>query len=454
MSSSKPPFRAYLKPTRRGKAGVKVYRDLMRVQAGEHLRDYNFLRYIATEADEIVAWTLINKEATLFTERRWFYGRPEAEREWANTAAALLTERAEREMAAENIFWSPLTDVLFVVDAWSKANVYEMASQLRYWVQSVNSSSNLNELLAFNADVPLVAVAENARVLTWAQVDRITDRAAGVESLARNPEALIPHARRLMAKGWSIWQRPLPGERSSPEMQLRLKWLSMFEALVKSGESLPTELRTALIADAEQPISDKWNSPRTELTRMATIAAVAADPALTNDELARLLALRPTGPAVRPKNAYASMGLVRTIAKHPNANDRIWLRILDSRLSTWTLDMLSELPACVASAPVRARMLEMAEDGVIVQRLLSHCASSAEWRNAFLRLTELSPTLAAQELSAGRIPAGVSLDPTDLRALLASDVREVRLVAICALSTSVSTSVPVPAEAQELPLRR
>lgn len=494
MATQKPPFRPYLKPPRRGRAGARTLDDLRRVHAGDYRTDLAFLRHAALDAEEIVAWTLLQREGSSFREKRW--ASCEGPDAWLHSAAALLTERAQRDLdAEEGVFWTPLVDALAQYEAWdtevASTELYTLSQELRYWLGDEPRPAEIDSLLAFSSDVPLSAVAEYATRLNWKQIERMLESDAAIEALSRNPDVTDRHAKKLVASGWEFLRGMNQDQDRfsfSPAWRKRRAWLVLFRSLLERGARLPDAARTWLVREAERPVSDAWDATYTEHNRSDVIAAVALDPDLTRDEVERLAALRPRATALhsmmRAREAtlelheemlaaragdigeevwcafverhqqlagerllrvaydmeYPSNRLLKALITHPGADERVWLRLLQDYPGASRFAFEHE--PCLANAAVRIRLVELADHSGQLAALLARAASGEEWRTCFRRLAELSPVDAARELAPERLPKDVELSRMDLLPLLTSDFTEARVAAMCALSEARQEEAP------------
>ena len=490
------PFRTQIRAMPRGKAGHHLYRDLARIHAGDHRRDPDFLRYVASKGAEILAITLVLKDSEALSAGRWSWFARSDDSLWVTTATQLLTERACRDIEAENVSWTPLVDALVANGAWDSDSapvaLYDLLGAIRTWVRTAESPRQLDPLLAFKTPDLLAVLAEYAPRLTWRQIDQLSEHPVVVGALARNPDAIQPYARRLIAKAWTVWQKssPLTSETSS----IGRAWLQLLGTLLEKGARLPAEMRSALFAELDRQSVLGTDPDTAKIMQNAIIAAVALDPGVSAADLTRLASFRPTGAALRsmlmakhitrelaeslldncpdqtdgdnvlpflqrfpdvsPQRlsaivrivSYPSPEFIRTIVQHPNANEQVWVDCLDSTRDDVAaynvIDIVSSTPRCLESA--RVREIIRTADTVPPQpliRLFPYANDPEEWRRIFSRLAQIDPRAAAKMLAPEAFRPDVRLTRDDLLPLLTSQAGEARLAALCALSNCQSADI-------------
>lgn len=257
----------------------------------------------------------------------------------------------------------------------------------------------------------------------------ISTQLRGILWLKNNTEACRRYTQQLFQKGWKAYQEQAEVDNPFIGYQIRIAWLRFFQYLVEQGARLPREIRHALLEEAEKPTSKKWNSVHRKESRTYLISILASDQGLKKKEFKRLMALQPESHAVEPMlrcrwstykdhvdiiKRIGSIGdaswstflrrnpnigpewlsfildvegnpsavLLEMIARHPKADESIWIKMLEEHFSWWVIDILVEIPKALASKKVRALLSEKKLNRDLVRRILLASETTEEWGGA------------------------------------------------------------------------
>lgn len=474
------PFRNHLKRgPKAGRSTAKTFVDLQKVINRDYLRDHRFLRRVIAYEDELLPWLLIQQEKEVLADAE---NHP-----WAKRAIELLLWRIANDLNEEaEIFWTPLADALMDTGAWTNDSTFgkapikaELLRDVRHWLEGFRTPEEIEQWLVFPSEFARKEAMERTW-LSWKQIDRLTDDPQNVEFLSRNMRNYARYQSRLFKKGWEIYQNA-PADEAG--LKLRQAWLYLFLKLAGDADKefrLPANIRQGLLQEVERPISSPPNGTHTRELCILAIALLAKDTGLNQSEFRRLMALEPNGVALEPMIScrwatfedqtrllehqkdvsygawYAfldrnpnlspnwliyildtepqpSMLLIEKIAKHPKANEDVWLKLIANHYRLWLGETLVEVPDAMTSAKVRSALREKNEDSDVLMRMLSYIRDPGEWSETFRKLVRLSPKHAAEILQNKKVPDAVCLSPVDIVPLLRAPEEGIRVAAICAL---------------------